>query len=132
MKHEITPKTQYMKSKIHEFISITKNEMSKTTKFLLVAATMFAVMTLNATRVSEPSGLSAAAEYNKVKQCGVSNEQITSYLQNCSHHHSVAWVRDITGTCNSLAAIENCNQATVFVSDGIIVGHQDTNVNCPG
>jgi hypothetical protein len=66
------------------------------------------------------------------KQCGVTNEQITSYLVNCPHHHSVSWVRDIAGTCNSQAGIENCGTATVYVSDGNIVGHQDNAGYCGG
>jgi hypothetical protein len=117
MKYE-TPKTQYM----------------KTPKFLLVAATMFAVITLNATRIKEPARIFAItkANYSKVKQCGVSNEQITSYLQNCSHHHSVSWVRDITGTCNSTAGIENCGTATVYVSEGAIINHTDNGGYCGG
>ena len=104
----------------------------KTTRMLLVSAILFAVMSLNATRVTAPASSNAAAEFNTVKQCGVSNSQITSYLQNCSHHHTVYWVRDITGSCNSEAGIENCKKATVFVENGIIVGHQDSNDVCGG
>ena len=64
-------------------------------------------------------------------QCGVTNAQITSYLQNCSHHHTVSYVQDILGTCNSQAGIENCGTATVYVQDGMIIGHTDNSGICP-
>jgi hypothetical protein len=100
----------------------------KTTKFLLTSLIMMiGVLTMGASGTTDIS----SPESTVVKQCGVSNSQITSYLQNCSHHHTVLWVRDISGSCNSLAGIENCNQATVIVSDGIVVGHSDGNYNCP-
>ena len=102
----------------------------KPIKFLLFSAMMFAVLTISATSVTEPAKTNTS-EFNQMKQCGVTNAQITSYLQNCSHHHTVYWVRDITGTCNSLAGIESCDQATVIVSDGSIISHQDQNYNCP-
>ena len=73
--------------------------------------------------------LSAATTNTKV-QCGVSNAQIISYLQTCSHHHTACCVVDIPGTCNSKANIENCGTATVFVQDGIIVGHNDVGGIC--
>lgn len=63
-------------------------------------------------------------------QCGVSNAQIISYLDNCPHHHSACCVVDIPGTCNSTANIENCGTATVYVIDGSIVGHLDSPGNC--
>jgi hypothetical protein len=66
------------------------------------------------------------------KQCGITNAQITTYLQNCSHHHTVRYVQDIPGSCNSTAGIENCGVATVIVSDGIIAGHSDANGYCGG
>jgi hypothetical protein len=43
----------------------------------------------------------------------------------------VKWVRDISGSCNSQAGIENCGTATVYVSEGIIVGHDDNAGICP-
>ena len=64
-------------------------------------------------------------------QCGVTNAQITSYLQNCSHHHTVQWVKDVPSSCNSTAGTENCNIATVYVQDGNIIGHADNGYNCP-
>ncbi|MBI4929669.1 MAG: hypothetical protein HY841_02825 [Bacteroidetes bacterium] len=65
----------------------------------------------------------SAAPAAKV-QCGVSDDQIAYYLQTCSHHHTVYWVRDIVGTCNSAAGIE-LGTATVYVSNGVIVSHAD-------
>ena len=84
----------------------------------------------NILSVTDPVKINASDEFNHVKQCGVTNAQITSYLQNCSHHHTVYWVRDITGTCNSLTGIENCNRATAIVSHRSITSHQDQNYNC--
>ena len=105
----------------------------KTTKFLLVAATMFAVMTLNATRVTEPVKSEAWAKYNAVNSCGITAAQVTSYLENCSHHHSVSYVTPIEGTYNFTAGIENCGTATVYVTaDGIITGHADQTGICGG
>ena len=98
----------------------------KTTKFLLTSLIMMAVLTVGATRITE----STSPESTEVKQCGVSNAQISDYLRNCSHHHTVYWVQDIPGTCNSKAGIENCKVATVVVESGIIMGHTDANVNC--
>lgn len=88
----------------------------KTTKLFLTAALVVAVAGMGASR-------------SKKVQCGVSNAQIASYLVNCSHHHTVYSVSDVPGTCNSTAAIENCGTAHVSVSDGIIIGHSDSNVN---
>ena len=85
----------------------------------------------NILSVTDPVKTNASDEFNQVKQCGFTNAQITSCLQNCSRHHTVYWVRDITGTCNSLAGIESCDQATVYVSDGSIVGHTDQNYKHP-
>ena len=88
----------------------------KTKKLLSAAAIILAAFSMGAKRV----------------QCGVSNAQIISYLVNCSHHHtSACCVVDIPGTCNSKASIENCGTATVYVVDGAIIGHLDSNGNCP-
>jgi len=66
-------------------------------------------------------------------QCGVSNAQIIAYLQGAPHYHPyVCCVTEIPGTCNSKATIENCGTATVFVQDGIVVGHSDANGICSG
>ena len=67
----------------------------------------------------------SGASDEECKQCGVTSAQVIEYLQNCSHHHTVSWVSDIPGTCNSSAGIENCGTATVYVSGGSIIGHQD-------
>jgi len=59
-------------------------------------------------------------------QCGVSSTQIIDYLKGAPHYHSYACcVVDIPGTCNSTATIENCGTATVYVQNGIIIGHLD-------
>src|ERR1051325_3421461 len=65
-------------------------------------------------------------------QCGVTNAQIQTYLETCSHHHTVYWIQDIPGTCNSRAGIENCDNATVYVSGGAIIGHTDAGLSCGG
>ena len=98
----------------------------KTIKFLLTSLVMMAVLTVSATRTTE----STSPESTEMKQCGVSNSQISTYLRNCSHHHTVYWVQDISGTCNSLAGIENCGTATVYVSDGVIIYHADNIGSC--
>ena len=67
---------------------------------------------------------------SKKVQCGVSNAQIKSYLETGSHHHTVYSVSDVPGTCNSKANIENCGTSTVFVFNGIIVGHSDSGGIC--
>ncbi len=87
----------------------------KTTKILSAAALIaFAVCSMGAKRV----------------QCGVSNAQIQRYLETCPHHHTVYAVWDVPGTCNSKAATENCGTATVYVSDGIIIYHNDASGIC--
>ena len=84
------------------------------------------VLALGATRTTE----STSPESTEVKQCGVSNSQISEYLRTCSHHHTVYWVQDIPGTCNSKAGVNGCQEATVYVENGVIMGHTDANVNC--
>ncbi|MBI4929848.1 MAG: hypothetical protein HY841_03735 [Bacteroidetes bacterium] len=87
----------------------------KTKKFLSATALIvFAVCSMGAKRL----------------QCGVSEDQIRSYLQNCSHHHTTYWFRDIPGTCNSEVGIENCKIATVYVSGGTIITHLDSPTVC--
>ncbi len=98
----------------------------KTIKFLLTSLIMMAVLTLSATRVTE----STNPESTEMKQCGVTNLQITTYLRGAPHYHTVYWVQDIPGTCNSLAGIGGCSTATVYVQSGSIIGHADSNVNC--
>lgn len=98
----------------------------KTIKFLLTSLVMMAVLTVSATRTTE----STSPESTEIKQCGVSNSQISNYLRNCSHHHTVNWVQDISGTCNSLAGTGGCSTATVFVVDGAIISHTDNGGYC--
>lgn len=64
-------------------------------------------------------------------QCGVSHAQIEAYLEGAPHYHTVFAIRDIAGTCNSEADIENCGKATVYVQNGRIVGHIDQTGYCP-
>ena len=92
----------------------------KTTKIFTAAALLvFAAMSMGAVPAKE-----------ETKQCGVTNAQIQRYLETCSHHHTVYSVWDVPGTCNSKATIENCKTATVFVSEGEIIGHMDANGIC--
>lgn len=98
----------------------------KTIKILLTSLTMMLVLTVDATRTSN----STSPHSTEVKQCGVSNETITKYLERSSHQHTVYWVQDIPGTCNSLAGIENCGTATVLVQNGNIIAHTDANGIC--
>lgn len=97
----------------------------KTKQLLLIPALLFAFFCVSATiNGTNPEKKEPKAE--TMVQCGVNNAQIVSYLQNCSHHHTVTGdVVDIPGTCNSKVPIENCKTATVFVSDGQIIGHAD-------
>jgi hypothetical protein len=71
---------------------------------------MMMVLTLSATSLPE----SMSPESTVVKQCGVTNAQICTYLRNCSHHHTPSWVQDIAGTCNSLVGV--CLQSNVNFS----------------
>jgi hypothetical protein len=91
----------------------------KPTKLLLASAILLAVFCVSATS-------STTSASDEMLQCGVTNAQITTYLQECSHHHTVYWVQDIVGTCNSKAGIENVGTATVYVSNGIVISHTDS------
>lgn len=92
----------------------------KTKKVFSATALVLGLFAISATPVKEA----------KV-QCGVSNAQIIAYLQGAPHYHPYACcVVDIPGTCNSKATIENCGTATVFVVDGIIIGHTDAGGYC--
>ena len=82
---------------------------------------------LSATLLLGVFAISATPAKESKVQCGVSNDQIAYYLQTCSHHHTVYWVRDITGSCNSSAGIES-GTAIVYVSNGIIVNHDDPTI----
>lgn len=103
---------------------------TKRTLLTSLAMMLLVVLITGATYPTEPSKTEGSAGTALV-QCGVTNAQITTYLQNCPHHHTVLWVENIPGTCNSLAAIENCGTATVYVNDGSIIGHLDNNGICP-
>lgn len=92
----------------------------KTKKVFSAAVLALALFALSATPANE----------SKV-QCGVSNAQIEAYLEGAPHYHTVFWVEDIPGTCNSKAGIENCEIATVYVSDGRITGHIHSSGGCP-
>ena len=99
----------------------------KTQKLLLTLSLILAIFCVSATNGKETEKKEPKAE---MVQCGVTNSQIYNYLVNCSHHHSVGDITDIPGTCNSKAVIESCKTATVYVVEGIIVGHQDSNGFC--
>jgi|ERR1051325_403402 hypothetical protein len=96
----------------------------QTKKFLTVPAIALSLFGLSATNPSAPE----KALTEECKQCGVTNTQVSDYLRNCSHHHTVFYVQDIPGSCNSSAGIENCGTATVFVSGGAIIGHADNGI----
>lgn len=98
----------------------------KTIKILLTSCVMMLVLVAGASRTAESSSPTST----EIKQCGVSNAQITAYLQDCAHHHTVYWVQDIPGTCNSLAGIESCGTATVYVQNGRIIAHGDAQGYC--
>ena len=70
----------------------------------------------------------SATNVNKAENRGVTAQQITSYLNTCSHQHSVFSVN--MGTNVAVASIENCRTATVYFYGGTVVGHVDSNVSC--
>jgi|ERR1041385_2343772 hypothetical protein len=101
------------------------------TKKMFLAAALLGLFAVSATN---PASTIKAVNLNnpeECKQCGVSNATITEYLVNCSHHHTVYSVSDIPGTCNSSAMIESCQMSTVYVTNGVIIGHADSNISCP-
>ena len=99
----------------------------KKIKLMLTSFTlMMTVITVGATHTAE----STSPESTVVKQCGVTNAQIASYLRNCSHHHVPGAITDIPGTCNSSVAIENCLTSIVYVADGYVIGHADSGISC--
>lgn len=91
----------------------------RTQSLLFTSAAVFGMLSISA--------IPAKVE---TKQCGVTNEQISAYLQSCSHHHTVYAVWDVPGTCNSKASIENCGIATVYVGNGRVIGHMDETGYC--
>jgi len=61
----------------------------------------------------------------------ITAEEILNYLRGAPHYHPYACcAAPIPGTSNWIATIENCGTATVFVQNGIIIGHQDHNGYC--
>ena len=101
----------------------------KIQKLFLATTLLLSVFAISAKGPSETMKPKA----KETIQCGVSSAAIIEYLKTCSHHHtSACCVVDIPGGCNSTATIENCGTATVFVSNGIIVGHSDSNGICGG
>ncbi|HKZ66464.1 MAG TPA: hypothetical protein VJ111_08925 [Chitinophagaceae bacterium] len=104
----------------------------KTKKFFTAAVLALGLFALSATaplnpptggKPENPSAVIPPSGDEGALQCGVSNEQITAYLQGAPHYHTVYSVWDIPGTCNSNASIESCQIATVYVSGGRILGH---------
>ena len=94
----------------------------KTTKFLLASLMMTAVLTLSAFRATEPAKAEANAE---AARCPVTLAQMQTYLEECSHHHVVNSIQ-YTG-CNGLALCDGGTiSSTVYVENGIIVGHSDS------
>ncbi|MDZ4809597.1 MAG: hypothetical protein SGI96_15205 [Bacteroidota bacterium] len=91
-------------------------------RFFIAAVLMISLAGLSAKSVKNENNEIPISE---IVQCGVSNAQISAYLEACSHHHTVYWVQDIPGSCNSKAGIEGCSIATVYVDNGIITGHMD-------
>jgi hypothetical protein len=100
----------------------------KTTKFFIISAAILGLFAISS--FSTESSAVRSAEPAAIVQCGVSNAAIKEYLETCSHHHTVYNVWDVPGTCNSKATIENCYTATVYVSDGIVIGHMDASGIC--
>jgi hypothetical protein len=106
----------------------------KTSKQIGLAVVVF-IAILIGTAGSPPSAKEKHKKVVKIemqskKQCGVTNQQITTYVQGLGH--TVVWVRDISGTCNSKVGIENCATMDVYVSDGYIVGHSSASGYCGG
>lgn len=95
----------------------------KTTKFLLTSLMMMLVLTLSATRTTEPVKIDSKEESTR---CPVELGEMQEYLMTCSHQHTVYWIQYISGTCNGLAGIEGSQTATVYVANGIITGHTDS------
>jgi hypothetical protein len=102
----------------------------KTKKVIIpVVIGLAAILSVSAMRATE--AVEQAKETETAENpCGVGAAEVTAYLQNCSHHHTVYYVNQITGTCNFTAGIENCGTATVYVQDGIITTHADQNGIC--
>ena len=99
----------------------------KTFKLMSAAIlVLLIILAVGAATPPAPGDKKATAPASESLQCGVSNAEVIEYLQNCSHHHTVYWVQDIPGTCNSKAGIEFGKTATVYVENGIIVGHLDS------
>lgn len=91
------------------------------TKSLLRKVMMMAVLTL----VSTFFAGSGSAEASSAAQNGVNYGQAVSYLQNCSHQHTVNSIQVIPGTNSYRANVDNGVVATVNVSNGSITGHSD-------
>jgi hypothetical protein len=96
----------------------------KTIKILLTSLIMMVALSMGATRPTEPT----PAETAELKQCGVTNQQICTYVRNLGH--TVYWIQDIPGCCSSNVGVENCTVVTVYVSGGSIVGHADSGGIC--
>lgn len=92
----------------------------KTTKLMLSSLMVMAILSLSATRATE-SKVEATAE----SRCAVSLAAMKTYLETHEHHHTVNYIQYLTN-CNGLAEIET-GAATVYVENGIIVGHVDPN-----
>jgi len=93
----------------------------KTTKFLFASIMMTAVLTLSSFHASKPAKAEANAE---AARCPVSLEQMTAYLQGSPHYHTVNSI--VYSGCNGVAQCDGYTvTSTVYVSNGIIVGHMD-------
>jgi len=93
----------------------------KTVKLTLTSLVMMALFTLNAAKATGPGKEDAKAASAR---CTVTLAQMITYLQGAPHYHTVYEIDYIPGTCNGLAQVAG-GTSTVFVENGIIVGHTD-------
>jgi hypothetical protein len=71
------------------------------------------------------SGSSGSAIASSKGQNTAGYSQVLSYLQNCSHHHTVNSIELISGTTNYKANVDNGDESIVNVAGGVITGHTD-------
>ena len=98
----------------------------KTNKLFLGAAILFAAVSLGASNLPLASGTKAATVKTEAAELRITADDIIAHLQGYPHYHAGACCAvPIPGTTNWLAEIGGGLTATVFVENGIIVGHAD-------
>lgn len=91
-------------------------------KVMIVTVTMFF---LGLSVIGSGSAKADVTADGTIISCGVSDADVVKYLS--SYGYQVYELRPIDGCCDKVARTQYPYTTTVFITDGIITGHEDDN-----